>query len=223
MVRTIKKINRVTIMGIISMSALFAAVNVTPSVYAIEGSETEAETSTTTEHKIEDRVQAKKEALERLQAKEKLAQERRQVTKEKLSDAKLKVCNNRKANITSHVENITERATKHLAVFSGISDRAQAFYVKKGNELANYDALVAEVASKRASAETAVNDLSAQKDSFSCEGIDPKSAISTYKTALETTRTALKDYRTAIKNLIVGIKSVNATTSDTTKSNGDIQ
>lgn len=224
MVRTIKKINIVALMSVMSLSVLFTAVSFNGSAYAIEGTETEAEKTTEVERSTEDRTHAKKELLERLQAKEKAAEERRVAAKEKLSEAKLKACNNRKTNITNRVEKISERATHHLTVFSKISERAQAFYTAKGNELANYDALVAEVDAKRASAETAVNDLQAQKDSFTCEGVDPKSAIATYKTALETTRTALKDYRTAIKNLIVGIKTVNATDdTTTTKPSGEAQ
>lgn len=177
-------------------------------------------TTEATQEAREHALKLERAAAERQAAKEKAAETRRLATKERLSEAKLKACNERRDKIADHVADISERATKHLATFDSISDRVQAFYTRKGNELANYDALVSNVAIKRASAETAVNDLNARKDSFSCEGIDPKSTITTYKTALETTRAALKEYRTAIKDLIVGVKSVNAsTTSNATKSN----
>lgn len=46
MVRTIKKINTVALMSVMSLSVLFTAVSFNNSAYAIEGSKTEAEHKT---------------------------------------------------------------------------------------------------------------------------------------------------------------------------------
>gem|GEM_PF-706529 len=157
------------------------------------------------------------------QAEEQAQKARQDAAKEKLSAAKLKVCNNRKANIDNRVARISDRIAKHLTLFNTISERAQAFYTTKGNTLANYDSLVADVAAKKAAAQTAVDAANAKKTSFSCDVAEPKLAIESYKAAVTDANTALKEYRTAIKALIVGIKSVNASTDDNAKSSGEAQ
>jgi hypothetical protein len=229
-------------MAMISLAVIFGAIGTVPKANAEDGQNSGSGSTTTTKevetehatevenhststeiHRTSDsstaKAQAETAAKERRQAEEKTLKERREAAKEKLSAAKLKVCNNRKENIDKHVSQISERATKHLAVFNSISERVQAFYTTKGNTLANYDALVADVQAKKATASSTVDALVAQKSSVDCESNAPKAAITTYKTALDEARAALKEYRLSIKNLIVGVKSVNAAgTDDSAKS-----
>jgi len=110
---------------------------------------------------------------------------------------------------------VSDRGTKQLAVFTKISDRVQAFYLKKGKILDNYDVLVAEVNTTKATAESAVADVKSTSVTFTCDGADPKGAIDAFKTKVQAQRAALKAYKTAVKNLIVGVKSVQGTTSST--------
>lgn len=190
------------------------------------GTEVETEHATETEvHKSGDdatkRTAAEAAAKAARQAQEQALKERRDAAKAKLSDAKLKMCNSRKANIDNRVSRISDRLTKHLTLFSTIAERAQAFYVAKGHTLATYDSLVADVAAKKTAAQTAVDAANAKKTTFTCEGTEPKLAIEAYKLSVTEANVALKEYRTAIKSLITGIKSVNQSTSDnTTKSTG---
>lgn len=210
----------------ISFAVIIGGVNLAPTVNAIEETTEQYTTTTETKPTSERSVTNEKSdaatrkaateaaAKERRATMEATAKERREAAKEKLSAAKLQICNNRKANIDKRVARISERVTKHLALFDSIAERAQAFYVAKGNTLENYDALVADMATKKTAAKAAVATLEAQKGSFDCERVDPKGAITTYKSTLTDTIAVLREYRTSIKNLIVGIKSVNAT--DTT-------
>lgn len=229
----------------VSLAVIFGTVTTAPKASAEDGQNsgssnsgssnstptttTKTEAEHTTEVKrtsessaVKARAEAETAAKERRQAEEKALKERREAAKEKLSAAKLKVCNNRKENIDKHVTRISERATKHFTVLNSISERAQAFYTTKGNTLATYDTLVTDTVTKKAAASSAVDALVAQKGSVDCESDTPKAAITSYKTALDEARAALKEYRLSIKNLIVGIKSVNTTsTDDSTKSSGE--
>ena len=140
--------------------------------------------------------------------------ERRAVVNEKLTTAKLKACEKRQANVNNRTERIAARATKHLGVFTTISERVQDFYTTKGYAVENYDSLLAEVNTAKATAETTVAEISSKKASFSCED-NPRQGLVAFKESLKASTTALKDYRTAIKNLIVAVKSANNNTDST--------
>lgn len=212
------------IIAIFSFAAAIVGVGVTHSVSAHEGhtgehtsnmeTESEVEKTTTDDKSTSNtsRAAAEAAAKEKRATAEAAAKERREAAKQKLSEAKLKVCNSRKANIDRKVARISERVAKQLATFDSISERAQKFYVTKGNTLKSYDALVADVAAKKAAATAAVDALNAQKTAFTCESTEPKAAVTTYKANLTSTIAVLKEYRASIKDLIVGIKSANATT-----------
>lgn len=138
--------------------------------------------------------------------------ERKEQRIAKLEAKKLEACKKREANINKKMSNIADHATKQMSVFTKISDRTQAFYVKKGNTLTNYDALVAEVTAKKAAAETAAVTIKSASVEFKCDGTDPKGAAASFKESQKAMNSALKDYKTAVKNLIVGVKSVNGKT-----------
>ncbi|MDB5187187.1 MAG: hypothetical protein JWM07_659 [Candidatus Saccharibacteria bacterium] len=223
-----------TSIAALSLAFIIGGIQLVPSANAHEG-HTDEHTATTevpTETKPATQVDrsdatakktaAEAEAKERRDTMQTAAKEHREAAKEKLSATKLQICKDRKAHIDTRVTRISERATKHLALFDSIAERVQAFYVTKGNTLENYDELVADMGAKKAAAETAVEALEAQKGGFDCEGTNPKSAITTYKTTLLDTIAVLKEYRTSVKNLIVGVKSVNAT-DQATKTTEDAQ
>ncbi len=130
----------------------------------------------------------------------------------KLETAKLKVCQHKEKQIDGTMARISDRGTKQINVFNKIAERVEAFYVKKGNTLPNYNDLVAAVNTKKAAAETAVAEVKASKAEFKCDGSDPHGAGSAFQANLKKEQTALKEYKTAVKNLIVGVKSVNGKT-----------
>ena len=73
----------------------------------------------------------------------------------RLTDAKLKACQNRQTAITNIMSRLSDRGRKQLDLFSSIADKTEAFYIEKGNTIATYDALVAELTTKKATAEAA--------------------------------------------------------------------
>jgi uncharacterized protein YmfQ (DUF2313 family) len=236
MIHKVRILQPSAIVSAISLAIIFGAVSTAPIATAEQGSSIEQKTKTEIHIKTEqntstddssERSAAKKAALEAAKEQRKATEVenklQRKAANEKLTASKLQICNDRKANIEQRVARISERVDKHLELFNNIAERAQAFYAAKGNTLPNYDALVENMNKKKTAAQTAADTLALQKNSFDCEGENPKAAITNYKNTLTDTQTALKDYRTSIKDLIVGIKSVNATQNDdaaaTTKEN----
>jgi hypothetical protein len=139
--------------------------------------------------------------------------EERRAAQTRLADAKLKACQNREKAITNIMTRLGDRGQKQVDLFSKIADRTEAFYVKKGKTLTNYDALVADVSAKKTAAQTAVDTIKSTSVEFKCDGSDPKGVVASFKNSLKTEIAALKAYKTSVKNLIVGVKSVQGTTS----------
>lgn len=151
------------------------------------------------------------------QERKEAATAKREAVQARLTDVRLKVCQNREKRIDSLVNRINERGTKQLEVFTRIADRTQAFYVDAGETLDTYGALVDDVNAKKVAAEQAVTSTDV---TFDCEGENPKGVIEELKAARLAQNEALKAYKTSVKNLIVGVKSVQATTET---SEGDAQ
>jgi hypothetical protein len=149
------------------------------------------------------------------------AEQRQAQLKTKLADNKLKVCQRHEKTITNIMSRLRDRGTKQLDVFGKIADRTEAFYVKSGKSLSNYDVLVADVATKKAAAQTAVASLKSTSTTFDCNSTDPKGVAAGFKDSLKAEISALNDYKTAIKNLIVGVKSVQSTASTSTTEGGE--
>jgi hypothetical protein len=131
----------------------------------------------------------------------------------KLADAKLRVCQHREKSINNIMARIADRGQKQLDLFTSIATRTEDFYTSKGKTLSNYDALVSDVNTQRAAAQSEVDTIKSDSVSFKCDGTDPKGAAQAFKDDLKLEMSALKTYRTAVKNLIVGVSSVQGTTS----------
>lgn len=149
--------------------------------------------------------------------------EQRAALEAKMKNQKLKLCQNRQKVITRVMGRISDRGQKQLNLFSSIATKTENFYTKKGKTLSNYDVLVTDVNTKKQAAQMAVDDVKAKSQTFTCDGADPKGMVTTFRQSLKNETAALKEYKTAVKNLIVGVKSVQGTTSSTSKTSGENQ
>ncbi len=173
---------------------------------------------------LQDKLRQQREALDAKKQEMKSAKEaaekqikaKHEAQQEKLSASKLEICKNRESNITARIARIDDRIVNQLTLFTTISDRAQTFYTDKGITIEDYDQLVATVNERKLTAETAVATMNSLKDTFNCEGDDPKAKIEEVKVGLQSAVTALKDYRIAIKDMITAIKSANSVSSSST-------
>jgi hypothetical protein len=141
------------------------------------------------------------------------AAEHKATAQAKLTEAKLRVCQNRQKAITNIMSRIADRGQKQLDLFGTIATRVETFYTDKGKTLDTYDTLVADVSAKQDAAQTTVDAVKSASTGFSCDSDDPQAFVSTFKDSLKSEISALQDYRTAVKNLTVGVKSVQGTTT----------
>jgi len=166
-------------------------------------------------------LEAQTVAQQRQETAQATAAEKQAAAQTRLTDTKLKVCQLREKTVGNIMARMSDRGVKQLDVFTKIADRTEAFYVKSGKVLSNYDALVADMATKKADAQTAVDAVKNTSTTFKCDSTDPKGVASSFKTSLEAQNQALKAYKTAVKNLIVGVKSVQGTTTASTTKTSD--
>lgn len=200
--------------GIISITA-FAFLAIATPALAVATPKAHAQTVTQT---TEQQTTTTDKAAEDKQIAEQNATDAKGNHKTRLTDAKLKACQNRQTAITNIMSRLSDRGQKQIDLFSSIADKTEAFYTKKGNTLSTYDALVADLAAKKALAQTAVDTVKSTSATFKCDGNDPKGAMTAFKDNRKVEITALKNYKTAVKNLIVGVKSVQGSSTSSTNS-----
>lgn len=172
---------------------------------------------------MERKEAAQAAAAEKKEAAQAAAAEKKEAAQTRLEEKKLKACQNREKTITNIMSRMGDRGQKHIDLFSKTAEKTQAFYTKKGKLLSNYDALVAELAVKKAAAQTAVDVTKSSVVEFKCDGSDPKGAAASFKERMKAQNEALKAYKTAVKDLIVGVKSVQGPRTSTEKSTGGEQ
>jgi hypothetical protein len=211
--------------GLLAVIAVASVLVVAPLTVKAETTDTttnQTSRDATMEHRetaqkdAEARREAAQAKLDEAKAK---AEAQREATKTRLQDAKLRVCEKRQTVVSNIMKRISDRGQKQIDLFSGIAERTQAFYEKKGKTLANYDALVADVVTKKVAAEEAVAMVTSQGTDFKCDGDDPKGVAAGFKDHHRHVIVALKEYKTSVKNLIVGVKSVQGVTSSESERN----
>jgi hypothetical protein len=206
-----KRINKV---GILVLSVLTVATIGLP-VLALGSPDSHANAQTTTTDST-DKSTKQADKLANKQADQ-------MADKIKLDEKHLKLCQKHEKEITHIMARVSDRSQKQLNLFSSIATKTETFYTNKGKTLSNYDALVADVASKKIEAQTAVDTVTATGVQFKCDGTDPKGVAGDFKVQLKAEIVALKAFKTSVKNLIVGVKSVQSTTTSTTNSAGGTQ
>jgi len=134
----------------------------------------------------------------------------------KLTEVKLKVCQNKEAAIQKRSTQLAKMAENMETVFDQIATRVETYYTSKvvpsGKTVTNYDALVADIAAKKKVVQTDLEKASADATAFKCTSDDPKAQLTLFRTDMQQVKQDLKAYRTAIKNLIVAVHSVTGTT-----------
>lgn len=149
----------------------------------------------------------------------------------KLTDTKLRVCQNRQAAITKRSTQLVKMASNMMNVFTKIATRVETYYtgtvVSAGKSVSNYDALVTDITTKESAVKTDLEKATTDAAVFDCASDNPKAQLTTFRTDMQKVKQDLKAYRTSIKNLIVAVRTVNAksttseTSSDNTSSNNE--
>lgn len=144
------------------------------------------------------------------------------VSAQKLTEAKLKVCQNKEAAIQKRNTQLNKTAETMMTKFDGIATKVETYYTSKvvpsGKTVSNYDALVAEIATKKSAVRTDLTKANTDATAFKCSGDNPKAQLILFRTDMQKVKQDLKDYRTSIKTLIVAVRSVTGTTESTSGS-----
>lgn len=140
---------------------------------------------------------------ERREARIELAQVKR-------SAQKIKVCQTQERNITTRLAHLSDLVNNMITKFDAIAARVENRYetklVPQGKTVSNYDSLVADINSKKATVTADLNKANSDVAGFSCTSAsDPKTNLTTYRTDMQTVKTALQNYRKSIRNLIVAV------------------
>ena len=132
--------------------------------------------------------------------------------KHKLSDLKLRSCEARQNAIKKRMASLLRLTTSMLAKFDAFAIRVEEFYINKvvpsGKTISNYDALVADIAAKKAAVNEAITKAQTDSDGFVCTGDDPKGTYTLFRQDMQAVKEALHNYRKSIKNLIKAIHEV---------------
>lgn len=132
--------------------------------------------------------------------------------KEKVSEVKERTCEARMDNIENRSVKLAERAAKMEENFGAIAGRVETYYTEKlvpaGGTVTNYDALVADIATKKAAVDSALAEAKAKASAFDCTDKEAaKTWVKEYRLAMQKVITALNAYKTSVKNLIVAVRT----------------
>ncbi len=129
----------------------------------------------------------------------------------RLEELKLKACEAREENIKKKTSSLMNLVSGMVGKFDAIAKRVEEFYTTKvlptGKVVTNYDALVADINTKKTAVDEALKNVPDTED-FDCSSDDPKGLLTEFRTDMQAVKTALHEYRTSIKNLIKAVHEV---------------
>ena len=205
---------------VLSIAAVFVFASLSAVVFAQE--ETASPSPT---HKplrpglIKDRIQAAHDR--NLDIRENIknrASEAAQKRHQKLSEARLKVCQARARNIGSHFKNMNQRALQIHNGHGKIYMRVDKFYTDKlvpnGYTLSNYADLKAEVEANKANVIALHDALKATGVEFDCNSEDPMGQVDAFKEDMRELIEANKEYRESIHNFVKAVRDLAKTAKE---------
>ncbi len=149
-----------------------------------------------------------------------LKREEKQNQPERQAVGQPRSCQAHERNIQRRSAHLARLADNMLQVFARIAERVAAFYttvlVPGGQTLANYDALLSDIAAKKALVEAAITTAQDAAASFTCEVEDPKAVLRQFRQDMRGVKRALHDYRKSVRNLIVAVRSLAGKTPSAT-------
>lgn len=128
------------------------------------------------------------------------------------STAKLKMCQAKENGIKQRSSHLSQMVSTMEEKFDKIATKVEGYYnskvVPSGKTVSNYNSLVSEIQSKKATVSTALTKAQTDAAAFSCTADDPKGQLTQFRVDMQAAKSALKDYRISIKNLIVAVHSI---------------
>lgn len=215
----------------VMMLGSFAAIP----VYARDGSDDTAQTSTTNMDTSVDsstsptvsNSEAAKANAERVSELEKKAMEtaredikkQREAEKEtRTEEQRTKTCQARQTALNKKITKLSDNATRHQGVFDALLTKVEAYKEKNNLNPTDWDALVQKAKDAKQTSTDSIAALKAVSVTIDCT--KPGSVaeqVATIKAAAATVRSDLKAYRTAIKNVFKSLETESETSERTEK------
>ncbi len=207
---------------LLSFLSLFMFVLVIP-VFAQEDTTSSDDSTTTTgtsptpkllrpkviKERIQEAHQKNLEIRENLKNRASEAATRR---KEKLSEARLKICEARQKGISQRLKNMLARGkiihTGHEKVYARVDEFYNNKLVPNGYTLSNYADLKAEIEANKANVKTLLDAAQASGKEFDCSSDDPKGQIDAFKEDLKALIEANKEYKTSIHDFVKAVRDL---------------
>jgi len=134
----------------------------------------------------------------------------------------VRACQARESAIKTRMTRLTNLAANMETKFDSIAGRVKNYYTSKvlpsGKTVANYDSLVANIATQKTAVASALTQAQANINSFNCASGNAKAQLTQFRQDMQAVKSTLKDYRTSIKNLIVAVRSVTGSQNSETES-----
>ncbi len=172
----------------------------------------EATISTFTERKQKQIEATKAEAEKKreeakVQARQKVEDAKKEGNATK-TDLRQKTCEARADALKNKIEATTAAAIRHQEKIDEFNAKIDVFVQKYNLNVANYDTLIATIATKAAASEQSVASLTSYPSTIDCTNVDAAAASAiTYKTLTSSARDSLREYRLATKDLLVTVKA----------------
>ena len=130
----------------------------------------------------------------------------------KLSEARLKICEAREKNIENRFRTLLTLGVNTHKGKEKIVERVDKFYttvlVPAGYILPNYDVLKADIETKEAAVQTILDEAQASGESFSCDSEDPKAQADEFKSNIQALINANKAYKTSVRTFVVAVRDL---------------
>ena len=141
---------------------------------------------------------------------------RRQVV-DRLQGARLEACQAREQGLKTRRDNLSRLVVNMESAFDSIVTRAENYYqsvmLPAGKSVSNFEALVAEINTKKVAVSTSAEAARANMATFSCDADAPRQLFTQFRLDMGAVKTALSEYRTAIRYLIVALHTANTGTA----------
>lgn len=163
------------------------------------------------ETELRSQLQERSKEREAVKSKEVEQEKDKEKLHEKLDAEKKKVCENHVNTINRVMDTMNKRRQSAFDRITKVSEAVQAFYVKKGLTVENYDDLVAQVSAAKSVAQSAT-EAQVAVPTLNCDGDHPRADVADFKEKRSASIDAVKAYRDAVKALVKAVKAAAETT-----------
>lgn len=130
----------------------------------------------------------------------------------KLSAARLRLCQAKEKVIENRFKALLALGVKTHTGKEKLVQRVDNFYnnvlVPEGHVLANYDALIADIAAKEEVVQEALAQAQANGEGFSCESDDPKGHADLFRQDIQALIAANRAYRVSVRAFVVAVRDL---------------